>query len=77
MEPRGTHGLVVLPLAVVSSYGIIAGIGDDEDRFGIVVGNRSTNGGVFYESFDVLKRLLLCLLPLEFDTFLSESREER
>src|SRR3979490_2416680 len=77
MEPCGTHGLVVLSLAVISSYGVVAGIGNDENRLGIVIGNRSANGGVFYKSFDVHKRLLLCFLPLEFDTFLSESREKR
>jgi len=64
-------------LAVITSYGIVAGIGDDENRLGIVVGNWPTNGGVIYESFDVPKRLFLCFPPLEFDTFLSESREER
>ena len=77
MEPRGTHGLVILSLAVIPSYGVVAGIGDDENRLGIIVGNRSANGGVFYELFDVHKRLLLCFLSLELDTFLSESREER
>src|SRR3981189_1314470 len=76
MKPRGTHGLVILSLAVISSNDVVAGIGDNENRLGIVIGNRSANRSVFYESFDVHKRLLLCLLPLECDTLLSESREE-
>ena len=67
---------MVLSLAVIYSYGIVAGIGDDENRLGIVIGNRSANRSVFYESFDVHKCLLLRLLSLEYDTLLSESREE-
>src|SRR3981189_269443 len=77
MEPCGTHSLVVLSLAVISSYGVVTGIGDNEDRLRIIVGNRSANRGVFNESFDILKCLLLCFLPHEIDAFLSESREER
>jgi hypothetical protein len=76
MKPSGTHGLVILSLAVISSYGVVAGIGDNENRLGIVVGNRSANRSVFYKSFDVHKCLLLRLLPLEYDTLLSKSREE-
>ena len=68
---------MVLSLAIISSNGVVAGIGDDENRLGIVVGNRSANRSVFYESFDVHKRLLLRLLSLEYDILLSEFREKR
>ena len=77
MEPRGTHCLVVFSLAIISFYSIVAGINDDEDRLRVVIGNWPANRCVLYKSFDVLKCLLLCFLPLEFDTFLRESREER
>src|SRR3981189_3490441 len=77
MKPRGTHGLVILSLAVISFNGVVADIGDNENRLGIVVENRSANRSVFYESFDVHKRLFLRLLPLECDILLSEFREKR
>jgi hypothetical protein len=78
MEPGGTHGLLlILSLPVISSYGVIAGVSDDEIRIRIVIGDRSANGDLFYESFDIHESLLLYLLPLEFNTLFGESREER
>ena len=76
MKLRETHDLVIHFLVVISFYSVVTGIGDDENRLGIVVGNRSANRSVFYKSFDVHKCLLLSLFSLEYDTLLSESREE-
>ena len=76
MKLHETHGLVILFLAVISFYDVVADIGDNENRLGIVVENRLANRSVFYKSLDVHKRLLLRLLSLEYDTLLSEFREE-
>ena len=76
MKTSWTHGLIVFPLSVIPSYSVIAGVSDDEDGFGIIVSDRSANGGSFNESFDVHEGFLLFFLLFEFDTFLSETREE-
>jgi hypothetical protein len=76
MESGGTYTLIVLSLSIITSYGMIAGISDDENRIWVIVGNRSANGGLFHETLDIHEDLLLRLLPLEFDTLLDESREE-
>jgi hypothetical protein len=76
MESGGAYGLVILSLPVITSYSVIAGISDDENRLWVIVGNRSVDGGLLYEALYVQECFLLRLLPLEFDTFLGESREE-
>jgi hypothetical protein len=76
VKAGGMYGLIVLSLPVITSYGVIAGVSDDEDRIWVIVGNRSADGGLFHEALDVHERLLLYLLPLEFDIFLDESGEE-
>ena len=76
MKTSRTHSLIIFLLSIISSYSVIAGVSDDEDRFGIIVSDRSANGGSFNESFDVYERLLLFFLLFEFDIFLSETREE-
>jgi hypothetical protein len=70
VKSGGTHGLVITP------NGVIAGISDDENRIWVIVGNRSAYGSPFYEALDIHEYFLLRVLPLEFDTFLDESREE-
>jgi hypothetical protein len=74
MKTSRTHSLIVFPLSVVSTYRIIAGVCDDEDRFEIIVRDRSVNESSFYESFDVYKGSLLWFVPFKFDTLLSKSR---
>jgi hypothetical protein len=76
VKAGGTYGLIILSLPVIISYDVITGISDDEDRIWVIVGNRSADGGLFHEAFDVHERLLLYLLPFEFDIFLGESGEE-
>jgi hypothetical protein len=76
VKAGGTYGLIVLSLPVITSYGVIAGVSDDEDRIWVIIGNRSADGGLFHEALDIHEYLLLYLLPLEFDTFLGESGEE-
>jgi hypothetical protein len=76
MESGGAYGLVILSLPVITSYNMITGISHDEDRLWVVVGNRSADGGLLYEALYIREYFLLCLLPLEFDIFLGESREE-
>jgi hypothetical protein len=76
MESSGIYTLIVLSLSVITSYDIIAGVSNDEDRIWVIVGNRSVDGGLFHETLDIHEGLLLYLLPLEFDIFLDESGEE-
>jgi hypothetical protein len=76
MESGGMYTLIVLSLPVITSYDMITGVSDDEDRIWVIVGNQSADGGLFHEALDVHEGLLLHLLPLEFDTFLGESGEE-
>jgi hypothetical protein len=76
VKAGGTHDLIVLSLPVIISYGVIAGVSDDEDRIWVIVGDRSVYGSPFYEALDIHESFLLRVLPVEFDTFLGESREE-
>jgi hypothetical protein len=76
VKAGGTHGLIILSLPVIISYSVIAGVSDDENRIWVVVRDRSAYGSLFYEALDIQEYLLLHILPLEFDTFLGESREE-
>jgi hypothetical protein len=76
MESGGIYTLIVPSLSVITSYGMITDISDDEDRIWVIVGNGSANGSLFHETLDVHECSLLCLLPLEFDIFLGESGEE-
>ena len=70
------YGLIVLSLPVITSYDMITDVSDDEDRIWVIVGNRSVDGDLLHETLDIHERLLLYLLPLEFDIFLGESGEE-
>jgi hypothetical protein len=76
MKSDGVYDLVILSLPVITSYSMIAGISHDEDRLWVIVGNRSVDGGLLYETLYIREYFLLRLLPLEFDIFLDESREE-
>jgi hypothetical protein len=76
MESGGAYGLIILSLSVIISYSMITDISDDENRLWVIVGNRSIDGGLLYEVFYIQECFLLRLLPLEFDIFLGESREE-
>jgi hypothetical protein len=76
VKAGGMYSLIVLSLPVITSYDMITGVSDDEDRIWVIVGNRSVDGGLFHKALDIHERLLLYLLPLEFDTFLGESGEE-
>jgi hypothetical protein len=70
------YGLIILSLPIIISYSMIAGVSDNENRIWVVVRDRSVYGSLFYETLDIQEYLLLCVLPLEFDIFLGESREE-
>jgi hypothetical protein len=76
VKAGGTYGLVILSLPVITSYSMIAGVSDDENRIWVIVRDRSAYGSLFYETLDIQEYLLLRVLPLEFDIFLDESREE-
>jgi hypothetical protein len=76
MESDGIYDLIILSLSVIISYSIITDISHDEDRLWVIVGNRSIDRGLLYEILYIHEYFLLYLLPLEFDIFLDESREE-
>jgi hypothetical protein len=76
MESGGIHTLIIPSLSIITSYDMITGISDDEDRIWVIVGNGSVNGSLFHETLDIHEYSLLYLLPLEFDIFLGESGEE-
>jgi hypothetical protein len=76
VKAGGTYGLVILSLPIITSYSVITGVSDDENRIWVIVGNRSVYRSIFYEALDIHESLLLCILPFEFDIFLDESREE-
>jgi hypothetical protein len=74
MKSGGMYDLIILSLPVITSYSVIIGISDDENRIRVIIEDRSIYGGLFYEAFDIHESLLLRVLPLEFDIFLDESR---
>jgi hypothetical protein len=76
MESGGTYDLIILSLPIITSYSMITGISDDENRLWVIIGNRSIDGDLLYEVLYIQECFLLRLLPLEFDIFLGESREE-
>jgi hypothetical protein len=76
MESGGMYDLMILSLSIISFYDIITGVDDDENGIGIIIKDRSINGGLFYESFDIHEYFLLYLLSLKFDILFDESREK-
>jgi hypothetical protein len=76
MESGGVYGLIILSLSIIISYSMITDISHDEDRLWVIVGNRLIDRGLLYEMLYIHEYFLLYLLPLEFDIFLGESREE-
>jgi hypothetical protein len=76
VKAGGIYDLVILSLSIIISYSMITDVSDDENRIWIIVRDRSVYGSLFYEALDIQEYLLLCILPLEFDIFLDESREE-
>jgi hypothetical protein len=76
MESDGIYTLIIFSLSIIISYDMITDINDDENRIWVIVGNRSIDGGLFHEMFDIHEDLLLYLLSFEFDIFLDESGEE-
>jgi hypothetical protein len=76
MESDEIYDLMILSLFIISFYDIITNINDDENRIGIIIGDRSINGSLFYESFDIHESLLLYLLPFKFDILFDEFREK-
>ena len=55
---------------------MIINISDNENRIWIIVENRSIDGGLFHEIFNIYKDLLLYLFPFEFDILLDKSGEK-
>jgi hypothetical protein len=76
MKADGTYDLIILSLPIIIFYSMITDISDDENRIWVVIRDRSAYGSLFYETLDIQEYLLLYILPLEFDIFLGESREE-
>jgi hypothetical protein len=76
MESDGVYDLIILFLSIITSYNMITDISHDEDRLWVVVGNRSIDRDLLYEILYIHEYFLLYLLPLEFNIFLGESREE-
>jgi hypothetical protein len=76
MESDGAYDLIILSLPVITSYSMITGISHDEDRLWVIIGNQLIDGGLLYETLYIHEYFLLYFLPLEFDIFLGESREE-
>jgi hypothetical protein len=76
VKAGGIYGLIILSLSIITSYSVIAGVSDDENRIWVIIGNRSIYGSLFYEALDIHEYFLLYILPLEVDIFLDKSREE-
>jgi hypothetical protein len=76
VKSGGMYSLIILSLPVIISYDMIIDINDDEDRIWIIIEDRSVYGSPFYETLDIHESFLLRVLPVEFDIFLDESREE-
>jgi hypothetical protein len=74
MKSSGAYGLIVLALTIISSDGMVAGIGNEENGVGVIVSDRTTDRGVFDEAFNIRESLLNRVRPLELDALLGKPR---